>query len=165
VNKSPNKEYKKLICENRKAYHNYTFIQKIEAGVRLVGSEVKSAWEGRANLADAYALIEKGEVFMHNSQIEQYGPAGVQNHEPRRTRKLLLHRDEIDRLEGKLHEKGLSLIPLSLYFRNGKIKVELGLGRGKREYEKDETRKERDVTRDIQRSVRSIEVKKRYNDQ
>jgi SsrA-binding protein len=164
VNKSPNKEFKKPVCENRKAYHNYEFLQKFEAGIQLVGSEVKSLWEGRANLADAYAMIENGEVFMYNAQIEEYAPASYQNHTPRRTRKLLLHREEIEKITMKLREKGLSLIPLSLYFRNGKVKAELGLGRGKREYEKDETRKERDTTREIQRSVRSIEVKKRYNE-
>jgi SsrA-binding protein len=158
------KVYQRLICENRKAYHNYEFLQKIEAGICLVGTEVKSLRDGRANLADAYALEENGEIFIYNMQIEEYGPASFQNHAPRRTRKLLLHREEIDKLANKLHEKGLALIPLSVYFKGGRAKVELGLGRGKREYEKDETLRERNISRDIARSVRATEVKKRYNE-
>ena len=158
------KEHRRLICENRKAYHNYEFIQNFEAGLCLVGSEVKSLRDSRANLSDAYAQAENGEVFLFNMQIEEYGPASYQNHAPRRPRKLLLHHDEIERIAYKLREKGLALIPLSVYFKEGRAKVELGLGRGKREYEKDETRRERDVSREIARSVRSTEVKKRYSE-
>lgn len=159
----PQKDDRKLICENRKARHDYEFLQVLEAGISLVGSEVKSLRDGRANLSDAYARSENGEIFLFNAQIEPYGPASYQNHEPRRTRKLLLHRQEIDKLTGRTQEKGLALIPLSMYFKNGFAKVELGLGRGKREYEKDETKREREVSREIARSVRSKEVQKRYN--
>jgi SsrA-binding protein len=157
----PKNDGRRLICENRRARHDYEFSERIEAGLVLKGSEVKSLRNGKASLSDAYARMEGDELFLFNSHIEEYAPASYQNHDPKRPRKLLMHRHEIDKLGGRLKEKGLALIPLSIYFKEGFAKVELGLGRGKREYEKDQTQKEREVSREIARSVRSREVEKR----
>lgn len=160
MSKTP-KNGRQIICENRRARREYEFSDTIEAGIVLVGSEVKSLREGRASLSDAYARIENGEAFLFNAHIDEYAPASRLNHDPKRKRKLLLHRYEIERLGSKTKEKGLSLIPLSMYFKDGLAKVELGLGRGKREFEKDETQKERQISRDIARQVRSRELMKR----
>lgn len=136
---------------NRKALHDYHILDRWEAGIALKGSEVKSLREGKANLADAYAKIENAEVFLVNLHISPYDPAAHENHDPRRVRKLLLHRKEIRRLIGKVVEKGLTLVPLALYFKDGKVKVELALATGKRKYDKRAAIKEKDMQRAKQR--------------
>jgi SsrA-binding protein len=139
------------VIRNRKAFRDYHILDRWEAGIALSGSEVKSLREGKANLTDAYARIQDGEVFLVNAHISPYDPASRENHEPRRERKLLLHRQEIRRLIGKVVEKGLTLIPLSFYFKQGKVKVELALATGKRKYDKRAAIKEKDIRRARQR--------------
>jgi SsrA-binding protein len=141
---------------NRKARHDYFIEETVEAGIVLTGSEVKSLRDGRCNLVDSFARITRGEAFITNVHISPYDPASHANHEPTRSRKLLLHRLEIDRLEGKLKLKGLTLIPLRIYFNaRGRAKVELGLGRGKKHYDKRQTIKERDAKRETARAMRT----------
>ncbi|MBI5050605.1 MAG: SsrA-binding protein SmpB [Nitrospirae bacterium] len=143
-----------VVSTNRKAYHDY-FIEEIcEAGISLLGTEVKSIREGRANLKDSYVLIKGGEAFLFNCHISPYSHGNILNHDPLRTRKLLLHKKEIQRLWGKLTQKGFTLIPLKIYFKNGRVKVEIGLCKGKRQYEKRETLKEREAKREIQRHLK-----------
>lgn len=144
----------KTVARNRRAHHDYQILERLEAGIVLVGSEVKSLREGRASLVDSFARVERGEVFLHNAYIPEYSHGGRFNHEPRRPRKLLLHRAEIDRLASKVAEKGLTLVPLSIYFRRGLAKVELGLCKGKREYEKRESIRRRDLEREVQQELR-----------
>ena len=122
----------KVICQNKKARHNYSIEDTYQAGIALVGTEVKSLREGRANLGDSYGKIKNGEVFLVDAHISPYSHANRFNHDPLRTRKLLLHKKEIRRLIGKVQEKGFTLIPLRLYFSNGKAKVEMGLAKGDR---------------------------------
>ncbi|MFA5354513.1 MAG: SsrA-binding protein SmpB [Thermodesulfovibrionales bacterium] len=145
----------KIVCQNRKAYHDYSIEETIEAGVQLLGTEVKSLRDGRANLQDSYVLIKEAEVFLFNCHISPYSHGNIMNHEPLRTRKLLLHRKEIERLRGKMQQKGLTLIPLKIYFKGAYAKVEVGLARGKRQFEKRESIKEREAKRDIERAMRS----------
>ena len=144
-------EHVKIIATNRKARHNYHISDEIEAGIVLVGTEVKSIREGRVNLKEAYADIKNNEVFLRNLNVTPYPYAYYDNHDPKRARKLLLHRREIDRLTVKLKERGFTLVPLKIYFKNGKIKVQLGLAKGKKLYDKRETIKKRDVERDMNR--------------
>ncbi|OGP57389.1 MAG: SsrA-binding protein, partial [Deltaproteobacteria bacterium RBG_13_52_11b] len=125
----------KLICQNKKAWHNYSVEEKYEAGISLLGSEVKSLREGRANLGDSYGNIKNGEIFLVDAHISPYSHANQLNHDPLRTRKLLLHKKEIRRLIGKVQERGYTLIPLRLYFSDGRAKVELGLAKGKKLYD------------------------------
>ncbi len=127
---------RKVIATNRKARYDYTVIETVEAGIELRGSEVKSLRAAKAQLVDAYASIDDGQIFLRQLHISPYDPASYENHDPTRTRRLLLHKAEIRRLRGHLEEKGLTMVPLSLYFRNGKVKVELALVRGRREYDK-----------------------------
>ncbi|MDX6341602.1 MAG: SsrA-binding protein, partial [Trebonia sp.] len=127
---------KKVIASNRRARHDYVIEDTFEAGVALTGTEVKSLRAGRASLADGFAQVSDGEVWLHNVHIPEYTQGTWTNHMPRRTRKLLLHRGEIERLVRKTSEGGLTLVPLSLYFKDGKVKVELALARGKRTYDK-----------------------------
>jgi SsrA-binding protein len=141
----------KIITENRKARHNYFIEETYEAGMVLLGTEVKSLRLGRVNLKDSYARINKGEVFVHQIHIGAYPFAYYGNHDPLRKRKLLLHKDEINKLYGKVNEKGFSLIPLKIYFQNGKAKVTLALARGKRKYDKRESIRRRDEQRDLER--------------
>ena len=141
-----------LIAQNRKARHDYAILDTYEAGVALVGTEVKSLRLGRASLADAYATVDDGEVWLRGLNIPEYTLGSWTNHEPRRTRKLLLHREEIERLIGKIREGGLTLVPLSLYFSDGKVKCELALARGKRSYDKRADLAKRDANREIQRA-------------
>jgi len=141
----------KIICENRKARFNYEIIDKLEAGIMLLGSEVKSLREGGGNLMDAYANLNKGELWLVNCHIAHYKAANLLNHEVLRQRKLLVHRRELERLYGKMQEKGLTLIPLSLYFKEGKVKVELGLGKGKKAHDKRDTIKKRESDRELRR--------------
>ena len=146
----------KIVCVNRKARHDY-FIEEIcEAGLVLKGSEVKSLREGKANLKDSYARIVHNEAFLLNAHINQYPAAHQFNHDPTRTRKLLLHKHQILRLGGKVAERGLTLIPLKLYFKDGKAKVELGLARGKKLYDKRETLRKKAAQREVERSLKNV---------
>ena len=145
----------KNVCVNRKARYEYFIEESYEAGMVLRGSEVKSLRDGKANLKDSYARILKGEVFLLNAHISPYPAANQFNHEPDRTRKLLLHKKEIRRLTGKVKERGLTLIPLRLYFRDGKAKVELGLARGKKLYDKREVLRRKVAQREVERSLKS----------
>ncbi len=143
---------RKLIAQNRKARHDYTVLDTYEAGLVLTGTEVKSLRAGRASLVDGFASISDGEVWLHNVHIPEYTEGSWTNHEPRRVRKLLMHREEISRLIGKTQESGLTLVPLALYFRDGKAKVELALARGKRAYDKRRALAERDARREVERA-------------
>jgi SsrA-binding protein len=144
---------RKLIATNRKARHDYAIVDVFEAGVMLTGTEVKSLRLGRASLVDGFATIDDGEVFLRNVHIPEYEQGSWTNHEPRRTRKLLLHRAEIERLIGKTKESGLTLVPLALYFSSGKVKVELALARGKRSYDKRQDLAKRDADREVRRAL------------
>jgi len=150
-------EHKKILTENRKARHDYFIDDEYEAGMVLVGTEVKSLRLGRINLKDSYAKIKNGEVFVHQMHIGQYPFAHYDNHDPLRPRKLLLHNHEIKKLIGKVQEKGYSLIPVRVYFKNGKVKMSLALARGKRKYDKRESIRTRDEKRDMQRSLKDRE--------
>ncbi|MBC6451422.1 MULTISPECIES: SsrA-binding protein SmpB [Actinokineospora] len=142
----------KVIVSNRKARHDYAVLDTFEAGVVLVGTEVKSLREGRASLVDAFATVDDGEVWLRNLHIPEYTQGTWTNHEPRRTRKLLLHKGEIERLIGKIKESGLSLVPLSMYFKDGKVKVELALAKGKKSYDKRQDLAKRDAQREISKA-------------
>jgi SsrA-binding protein len=144
---------RKIIAQNRKARHDYSVLDVYEAGVMLTGTEVKSLRQGRASLVDGFATIDDGEIFLRNVHIPEYEQGSWTNHEPRRVRKLLLHKDEIQRLIGKTKESGLTLVPLSLYFTEGKVKVELALARGKRSYDKRQDLARRDADREVQRAL------------
>jgi SsrA-binding protein len=140
-----------LIAQNKKARHDFFILDEYEAGLVLVGSEVKSLRAGKANLKDAYGKIKNGEVWVHQMHISPYPYAYYNNHDPLRPRKLLLHNYEIKKLYGKLNEKGMSLIPLKLYFKGGKVKISLGVAKGKKKYDKRETIRARDEKRDQER--------------
>ena len=142
-----------VVATNRKAFHEYHILETFEAGVQLRGSEVKSIREGKASLKQAYILIRKGEAWLKGSHIASYSHTGTAGHEPVRDRKLLLHKKEIQRIGSKLAEKGLTAVPTKLYFKGGLIKLEFGLAKGKKLYDKRETKKKRDVERDIQRAL------------
>ena len=142
-----------LIAQNRKARHEYTILDAMEAGLVLTGTEVKSLREGRASLVDGFATIDGGEVFLHGVHIPEYTQGTWTNHEPRRVRKLLLHKGEIHRLIGKTRESGLTLVPLQLYFKDGKVKVEIALARGKRSYDKRQDLATRDADREIAKAL------------
>ena len=154
ANKQPASD-EKIICVNRQARHNYFIDETYEAGLVLLGSEVKSLRDGKANLVDSYGQIRHGEAFLINAHISPYAGANQFNHEPTRTRKLLLHAREIERLTGKTKERGLTLIPLKLYFKGGRAKVELGLARGKKLYDKRETLRRKVAQREVERSLKS----------
>jgi len=143
----------KPVATNRKARHDYFIEDTYEAGLVLVGTEVKSIRQGRVNLQDAYAEVRNGEAWLHNMHISPYAQGGRFNPDPNRPRKLLLHRREIDRLKGLQEQKGLTLVPLSLYFRRGRAKVELGLARGKRQYDKRRAIAERESRRELERAL------------
>ncbi|MBM4398493.1 MAG: SsrA-binding protein SmpB [Deltaproteobacteria bacterium] len=136
-----------MVCQNRRARHDYEILDTFEAGMALLGSEVKSLRDGGAALVDSYAEVRGGEVFLVGANIAQYAAASYQNHEPRRARKLLLHAREIAKLDAKTREKGLTIVPLAIYFRNGRAKVEIGLARGRRAYDKRERIMKRDLAR------------------
>ena len=148
---------KKIICQNKKAYHDYTINEVIEAGVVLLGPEVKSLRGGRSNLTDAYARVKNSEVFVYNMHITPYPYAHHLNLDPKRTRKLLLNRGEIKRLIGKTKEKGYALIPLKAYFLGSRVKVEIGVAKGKRSYDKRQTLKEKEMKREMDK------IRKRRN--
>ena len=147
----------KLICQNKKAWHNYFIEDKYEAGIALLGTEVKSLREGKANLGDSYGKIKNGEIFLVDAHISPYTHGNRFNPNPLRTRKLLLHKREIRRLIGKVQEKGFTLIPLRLYFSNGKAKVELGLAKGKKLFDKREALKRKAVERDMGRGRKGFD--------
>ncbi len=144
---------KQIIATNRKARHNYSILDVYEAGVVLVGTEVKSLREGQASLADAFATVDDGEIWLRNLHIPEYHHGSWTNHAPRRNRKLLLHRREIDMLMGKIRDGNLTLVPLSLYFLDGKVKVELALARGKQAHDKRQDIARRDAERDVIREL------------
>lgn len=145
----------KIVSTNRKAYHNYHIEETIEAGISLYGTEVKSLRQGKANLADSYAVIKDGEALLLNAHISPYSHGNIQNHDPLRTRKLLLHKKEIMKLQGKLTNKGYTLVALKFYFIDkGIAKVQLGLAKGKRQYEKKEAIKEREARRELQKAMK-----------
>jgi SsrA-binding protein len=145
------RDHIKIIAENRKARFEYFIEDQYEAGISLKGTEVKSLRQGRANLKDSYARIKKGEVFIHQMHISPYPFAYYDNHDPLRPRKLLLHKYEIKKLYGKVNERGYALVPLRLYFREGKVKLLLALAKGKRKHDKRETIRRRDEKRDLDR--------------
>ena len=145
---------KKVIARNRRARHDYHIDDVVEAGIVLTGTEVKSLRAGRASLTDGFAQVSDHEIWLHNVHIPVYEQGTWTNHEPRRTRKLLLHRKEIDRLAAATRERGLTLVPLALYFSGGRAKVELGLARGKRAYDKRHDLAERDAAREVDRALR-----------
>ena len=142
------------IAVNRRARHEFLIEETLEAGIVLVGSEIKALREGKANLKDSYGRIEGDEVWLWNAHISPYAPASQFGHEPTRTRKLLLHREEIARLTGKVKERGLTLVPLRLYFKNGRAKVELALARGKKQHDKRDAIREREVRREMDRAMK-----------
>lgn len=151
----------KIVCQNRKAYHDYDIQETYEAGIALLGTEVKSLREGKVNLRDSYVIIKNNEVFLINCHIGHYSHANIMNHEPLRTRKLLLHRKEIERLRGKTAVRGFTLIPLKIYFKGSFAKIEVGLAKGKRLFEKRESIKEKEARREIERGRKgSTEVMK-----
>jgi SsrA-binding protein len=145
----------KPIAENRKARHDYHFLERFEAGIVLTGSEVKSLREGRVSLQQAYADVRDGEAWLVGAHIDTYDQAGMQNHEPERDRKLLLRRRELDSLYGKVREKGLTLVPVRLYFKNGRAKVEIALARGKELRDKRRDIAKREADRQIERAMKS----------
>ena len=150
--KGKEKEELKYVARNKKAFFNYEIVEKMEAGLVLQGSEVKSIRNGKVAIHEAYARVKNGEVWVIGMDISLYPQAGpYHNHVPRATRKLLLHRREINRLIGKTREKGLTLVPLALYFKNGLAKLQIGLARGKKQYDKREAIKNREAARDLQR--------------
>ena len=144
---------RKIIAQNKKARHDYSILDVYEAGVVLTGTEVKSLRLGRASLVDGFATIDDGEIYLRNVHIPEYTHGTWTNHEPRRTRKLLLHRGEILRLIGKTKESGLTLVPLSIYFAAGKVKVEIALARGKRSYDKRQDLARRDADREVRKAL------------
>jgi len=143
------------IAENRKAFHDYHLLETFEAGIALLGTEVKAIREGRVNLRDSYARLENGEVFLFNVNISPYSHRGYAEHEPLRRRKLLLHRHEIRKLIGKTVEKGMTLVPTRLYFKNGRVKVAISLAKGKKEYDKRETVRRREADRETRAAIKS----------
>jgi SsrA-binding protein len=143
----------KTIATNRKAHHDYFIEDSFEAGLTLTGTEIKSIRAGRVNLRDSFAVIKEGELWLMNTHIAPYDQGTYTNHEPRRPRKLLMHRREISRIAGKLQEKGFTLVPLRLYLKNNLAKVELGLARGKKQYDKRATLREKETRREIDRAV------------
>jgi SsrA-binding protein len=147
----------KVICQNRKAFHNYFIEETYQAGVALLGSEVKSLREGKVNLGDSYGDIKRSEVFLVDAHISAYPQANRLNHDPLRTRKLLLHKREIKRLIGKVEQKGYTLIPTKLYFINGRVKVDLALAKGKKLFDKRETLKKKTMDREMERGRKGFD--------
>lgn len=145
----------KLICHNKKAHHDYFIEEKLEAGIVLQGTEVKSLRAGKANLNDSFMLVRDGEAFLHNLHISPYDFGNRQNHEVDRNRKLLLHRKQINRLYGRIREQGYSIIPLRLYFKDGLVKVEIGLAKGKKLYDKREDMKRKDSHREMSHALKA----------
>ena len=145
---------RRVAVSNRKARHEYEILDTIEAGIALTGTEVKSLRQGKANLQDAYAVVQRGEVFLFHAHISPYKEGSYANHDPVRPRKLLLHRNQIHRLQTKVAEKGLTLIPLAFYFKGPHVKVDLAIARGKRQYDKRESIKQRDIDRELRQRMK-----------
>jgi SsrA-binding protein len=152
--KTAREEAQKYIAENRKAFHDYHIVETFEAGIVLVGTEVKSIREGSANLRDSFARVEDGEIWLYNVHINPYSHRGYMDHEPTRKRKLLLHRQEIRKLIGRTVERGMTLVPTRMYFKNGHVKVSLALAKGKHAHDKRETIKRRDIDRETRAAVK-----------
>ena len=152
--KTAREEAQKIIADNRKAHHDYELLETFEAGVALLGTEVKSIREGGVNLRDSFARIEGGEVWIHNVHIRAYSSRGYSDHEPTRKRKLLLHRHEIRKLIGKTVEKGMTLVPVRMYLKDGRIKVAISLAKGKKAHDKRETIKRRETERETRAAVK-----------
>lgn len=151
----PKDKTDKVVAVNRKAFHDYTIHEKFEAGIVLRGTEVKSLREGRVNLRESYASVDRGEVFLHQCHISPYSHGNIMNHEPLRRRKLLLHQKEINRLLGQTQQKGLTLIPLRIYFSpRGQAKVEIALAKGKKLYDRRAAIKEREAGREVERAMK-----------
>ena len=144
------------MATNRPASYRYNLLERFECGIVLTGTEVKSVREGQVQLKDSYAAVRDGEVWLYDMYIAPYGPAARDNHDPERPRKLLLHRDEIDRLVGKTRERGLTLVPTRVYFRGSRAKVEIALARGKDVYDKRESIRKREMAREMQRELREV---------
>jgi SsrA-binding protein len=153
--KTDREKAQKLIAENRKAYHDYHILDTLEAGIALVGTEVKSIREGRVNLRDSFARVEGREVFVHNIHISSYSHRGYADHEPLRRRKLLLHRHEIRKLIGKTVEKGMTLVPVRMYFKDGRVKVAISLAKGKKSHDKRETIRRRETERETRAAIKA----------
>jgi SsrA-binding protein len=145
----------KLIASNKKAFHDYHVLDKLEAGLELTGTEVKSLRDGQANLKDSYVTFKNGEAYLFGAHISPYTHGNRENHDPERTRKLLLHRREIEKLHVQVAEKGLTVVPLRLYFKGNRVKAEIGVVRGKRLYDKRETEKRREAEREAAAAVKS----------
>ncbi|MFF4581676.1 SsrA-binding protein SmpB [Streptomyces sp. NPDC001389] len=152
---------RKLIAQNKKARHDYAIIDTYECGIVLTGTEVKSLRQGRASLVDGFVSVESGEVWMYNVHVPEYSQGTWTNHSARRKRKLLMHREEIDKLERKAEESGHTVVPLALYFKDGRAKVEIALAKGKKEYDKRQTLREKQDTRETQRTISAIRRKQR----
>lgn len=152
--KSEREQAQKSIAENRKAFHDYHIFETFEAGVALLGTEVKAIREGNVNLRDSFARVEDGEVWIYNVHINPYSHRGYADHEPTRKRKLLLHRQEIRKLIGRTVEKGMTLVPTRMYFRNGHVKIGLGLAKGKQDHDKREIIKRREADRETRAAVK-----------
>ena len=145
----------KLIASNKKALHDYFVVQKFEAGIALTGTEVKSLRAGRANLKDSYVILKDGEAFLFGTHISPYTHGNLENHDPERTRKLLLHRRELEKLKKETTEKGLTVVPLRLYFRGARVKAEIAVVRGKRQFDKRDTEKKREADRETAAAIKS----------
>jgi SsrA-binding protein len=152
--KSAREAAQKIIAENRKASHDYHLLETFEAGVVLLGTEVKAIREGRVNLRDSFARVEDGEVWVHNIHISPYSHRGYTDHEALRRRKLLLHAQEIRKLVGKVEERGMTLVPVRMYFKNGRVKLGVSLAKGKRDYDKRETIKRREADRETRAAIK-----------
>jgi SsrA-binding protein len=148
------KKAERIIAENRKAHHDYHLLETFEAGMALAGTEVKAIREGRVNLRDSFARVDGGEVYVHNVHIGAYSSRGYADHEPLRPRKLLLHRHEIRKLVGKTTEKGMTLVPVRMYFKNGRVKLAISLAKGKKDYDRRETIKRREIDRETRAAVK-----------
>jgi SsrA-binding protein len=154
VTKTEREQAQQTIADNRKAHHDYHLLETFEAGVALLGTEVKSIREGGANLRDSFARIESGEVWIYNVHISPYRNRGYSDHDPKRRRKLLLHRQEIRKLIGKTVERGMTLVPVRMYLKNGRVKVAISLAKGKKEHDKRETIKRREADRETRAAVK-----------
>lgn len=144
----------KIVAENKKARFDYEIIEKLEAGLVLTGSEVKSIRDGQVNLKDSYISFRDGEAYLQNAHISEYRASSYNNHHPERLRKLLLHREEINKIMGRVQEKGLSCVPLKLYLKAGRVKVEIGLGRGKKQHDKRQSIKQKESDRELARALK-----------
>jgi SsrA-binding protein len=152
--KDDRKKAERIIADNRKARHDFHLLETFEAGVALVGTEVKAIREGRVNLRDSFARADGGDIYVHNVHIGAYSSRGYADHEPLRPRKLLLHRQEIQKLVGKTTERGMTMVPVQMYFKNGRVKIAISLAKGKKDYDRRETIKRREIDRETRAAVK-----------